>query len=228
MRFAAGDRLRKWHRSYSLRKQTCTYKTPTTCSCRRLGDSFLSASLDKATRKTMTGVCSVYRDREVGGYVMMMEACLCCCNLLHCKIVMFFLLCWSHSIYPPSAFIGLLFLLSLLSPVTPISCHFHHLSCLSLVTFTALSLPLLMCRSSSRLIQPMPCIPTDSVWEFFSHTAYYNQRLQWVEAVEGGNRCGDVPVKQPRLTRVGSMVQHGRGRVPSCGGKKYRFKSPSP
>ena len=63
----------------------------------------------------------------------------------------------------------------------------------------------------------MPGIPTDSVWEFFSHTAYYNQRAQWVEEVVEGDRHGEVPMKQPQLTRVSNMS----GLVDACSLKEF-------
>lgn len=113
------------------------------------------------------------------------------------------------------------------SPVPLISCHLCHYVMLSFCHTCLLSLalsclpPLSIHRKSSKAIQPMSSIPTDSVWEFFSHTAYYNQRSQWVEEVETGDQRGEVPMKQPRLTRVSDMA----GLAASCSAKEFQFLS---
>ena len=141
---------------------------------------------------------SVVAAREVGGHSTMVVASLCVAavHLLHFPA--------THVILPSSV-----------TSVTPVSCHTCRTCLLSLV-LPHLP-PLCICRLSSRLIQPMPGIPTDSVWEFFSHTAYYNQRAQWVEEVVEGDRHGEVPIKQPQLTRVSNMS----GLVDACSLKEF-------
>lgn len=131
----------------------------------------------------------------------------CCCSP-HDDCTILVALCHVIHILPSA----------LLYPVTFVALLPHFLSRLSLVTSITLSYlsSVTLSPSTSRrsdappsgLLQPMPCIPTDSVWEFFSHTAYYNQRLQWVEEMKGDDHCGGIQMKQPRLTRVSIIAQH--------------------
>lgn len=55
-------------------------------------------------------------------------------------------------------------------------------------------------RFPANLPQEKPQISTESVWDFFSHVAYYNQQLSWANFIQKDDCLKDLKVPPPQLT----------------------------
>ena len=72
-----------------------------------------------------------------------------------------------------------------------------------------------MHRFPANLPQEKPQISTESVWDFFSHVAYYNQQLSWANFIQKDDCLKDLKVPPPQLTPVSSSSVDFSSRVGS-------------